>query len=123
MPTVPDREGISERAEQTFLKRRLLNALGLDDSYLGHLNVMCEALVVHGERSAAYGDHWRENGALDNLNHGIRKLRRQRAILEAGSGEGFAKGGDDDAIDAINYAAFAVRNMRNGRIDNVDDGE
>lgn len=115
-----------------FCTSRLMAILGIpyNASTAEHLEVMLEALQIHAQRTELYGDQWRESGALSNIDNAVRKTKRQRkqmdsamyaADIDVGYGQSaLAKGSDDDAIDAINYCTFFVRNIRNGNISGTD---
>ena len=108
--------------------RDFLRDFGLQptDTNVEHLAVLLEAVEVHDERARKYADQWQRAGAFDNLRNARRKVNRQMGTLSTLSETdrvALAEGNDDDAIDAINYCAFAVRNMRLLNIDEVEDDE
>lgn len=94
---------------------KCLRELGLDDTEDNReqLLVMAEALGLYQEREAVRHGLWKKSGAKDcahNLKHkGLRvAFASEQDAIEAAV---------DDALDAVNYAAFYVRNVRAGRIE------
>lgn len=84
--------------------------LALSDTNRKQLAVMLEALEIFDERNVKYGDAWKEGGWEDSALH-----LRSKAVRVYSSTKGtLLKPFDylDDALDAINYAAFYVRNVR-----------
>jgi hypothetical protein len=93
----------------------VLDILGLDNTEdnRDQLRVMAEAMHLYQEREAVRHGLWKLSGAKDcahNLKHkGLRvAFASDQEALEAAV---------DDAHDAVNYAAFFVRNVRAGRIE------
>ena len=72
---------------------------------LDQFKVYMEALDIYVEREATHGGLWKESGAADTAFHLKSKALRISNNLD----------NLDDALDAINYAAFTVRNVRAGR--------
>lgn len=92
----------------------VLHILGLEpsDDNRDQLRIMAESLTVYEEREKVRGGLWKISGAGDsahNLKHkGLRvAFASDQAMMEAAV---------DDAHDAINYAAFFIRNVRAGRL-------
>jgi hypothetical protein len=83
-----------------------------------HMMVFLEALRIYDERNNQYGPLWKNAGAAENFFDASRKARRVKAVVMSEGGFNI----DDDALDAINYLIFGIRNMREGRIEEVDDG-
>lgn len=73
---------------------------------LDHMQVLLEAFDIMVEREAQHGALWKEYGASDTAFHLKSKALRLLNNLE----------NIDDGLDAINYAAFTVRNVREGRL-------
>jgi hypothetical protein len=98
---------------------RFLEAIGLEANYetREQLMIMMEALTVYQQREAQYAGAWKEFGALNNLVRLATKCKRlvnkywTKSISDLmGQDVDF-----DDAIDAINYAVFFVRQGRMGQ--------
>lgn len=92
----------------------VLSILGLEasDDNRDQLRVLAESMHLYQEREKVRGGLWKVSGAGDsahNLKHkGLRvAFASDQAMMEAAL---------DDAHDAINYAAFFVRNVRAGRL-------
>lgn len=102
----------------------MLEILGMEYNVenTAQLEIMLEALTIYDERSRMYGDQWKGSGAEDNLGNALRKVKRQRHQL-GGNLEVSAlrKGGDDDAIDAVNYLVFFIRNLRAGNVSGFEE--
>lgn len=77
-----------------------------------------QCLQIHEGRSEAYGEVWRNYGAVSNLLSAARKVDRLMETWWDGMINGTApsihKDALDDAYDAINYLAFFIRNAQNG---------
>lgn len=91
-----------------------LSALELDitEDNIDQMVVMVEAMQIYQEREQARGGLWKDAGALDSAHHLGSKGRR---VLFAAQRDNFSAA-VDDAIDAVNYAVFYVRNWRAGRV-------
>jgi hypothetical protein len=91
-----------------------LSSFGLEDTEDNReqLRVMVEAMTIYEEREAVRGGLWKGAGAVDSAHHLQSKgLRVKYAIDHTAPGAGV-----DDALDAVNYAVFYVRNVRDGRL-------
>jgi hypothetical protein len=102
------------KAEATYLE-----AIGLPPTKesVAQLEVFAEALRIFASRNAAYGDVWKQYGALSNLLSVARKVDRLMHSWWEGKGApAMHKDSLDDAIDNINYTAFFIRNAREGNI-------
>lgn len=80
-----------------------------------------ECVAIYAERSRAYGQVWKQYGALSNLLSVARKTDRLMAVWWTEEEEAYKDGAAvprlhkdnlDDAFDLINYAAFFIRNAR-----------
>lgn len=88
---------------------------------IAHLMVFMEALRVYDQRSRSYGMVWQQYGALSNLINASRKVDRLMAVWWSGAKQIIGRGQlpaihkdyVDDAVDALNYLAFFLRNVRN----------
>jgi hypothetical protein len=115
--------------ENRQLVARFLKEFGIDgsDTEVDQLAVMLEAMVVMDNREAVYRDIWRNTGGVQNLKDAKKKVMRQLSVLSTlvpGNPKPvLQKDHLDDAIDAINYLVFAVRNIRQINFDGVDDEE
>lgn len=91
-----------------------LEALGLDltEDNCAQLQTLSEAMFIYQERERARGGLWKQAGAFDSAHHLQSKARRVTFAIEHGKLEAVI----DDGLDAVNYAAFAVRNVRAERI-------
>ena len=84
-----------------------------------HLIVFLEALKLYDERTASYGQIWRQYGALSNLLNAARKVDRSMETWWHNDGGAIPilhKSNLDDAFDALNYLAFFIRNAREGNL-------
>jgi hypothetical protein len=86
--------------------------LDVNDENIAQLQVFIEAMHIYQEREASRGGLWKDAGAKDSAHHLGSKARRITFAVEHNKPEAVI----DDGLDAINYAAFAVRNVRAGRI-------
>lgn len=86
---------------------------------LEHFEFLMKCLKLHNDRTRAYGTVWKRYGALSNLLSAARKVDR---LMESWwrRGEGHApalhKDNMDDALDAVNYLVFMMRNARAGNV-------
>ena len=87
--------------------------LALSDTNREQLAVMLEALELFDERNVKYGDLWQEGGWQDSAAH----LRSKAARVHSATKGTLLQPYNfiDDALDAMNYAAFYVRNVRADR--------
>jgi hypothetical protein len=77
-----------------------------------HHEVLMEAQHIHIERTPVRGEQWLDEGRDKMMECAKDKVYRlQRAI------ENDRPFTEDDALDAINYLAFAIRCNRRGRIE------
>lgn len=88
-----------------------LQALGwqrdeITDDMIQHMEVLVEAFAIMVDREATHGGLWKQYGAADTAFHLKSKALRMANNLQ----------NIDDGLDAINYAAFTVRNVREGRL-------
>ena len=83
-----------------------------------HLEVLAKAFGLHLQRTEAYGEVWKQYGALSNLLSAARKIDRLMNVWWRNDGSIPALHKDvlDDAYDAINYITFFIRNAQNGNI-------
>jgi hypothetical protein len=91
-----------------------LVSFGLEDTddNREQLSVLVEAMAIYEEREAARGGLWKAAGANDSAHHLDSKGRRVVFAANHAKHEAAL----DDALDAVNYAAFYARNVRAGRI-------
>lgn len=76
------------------------------------LAVLAEAMGIYQERESVRGGLWKAAGAKDSAHHLASKSRRITYALDHATPTAVI----DDGLDAVNYAAFAVRNVRAGRL-------
>ena len=76
-------------------------------------NVFAEAMEIYEERSAARGQLWKEFDERDAAVHIRSKAARLYVAVENPDADGADAEALDSALDLINYAAFAVRHIRN----------
>jgi hypothetical protein len=97
---------------ESVLSQTLADA-GLEDTddNRNQLRVMLEAMCIYEEREAARGGLWKAAGAIDSAHHLRSKARRIVFAVDAQP-----EAVIDDGLDAVNYAVFAVRNVRAGRL-------
>lgn len=93
----------------------------ITDDNAEHLGVLLEAMDLYVERSEAYGQVWKQYGALNNLVRLATKVDRLMKVWwhnvtssKAGHPSAIHKSNLDDALDAINYDIFFVRAARLG---------
>lgn len=86
--------------------------------YLGQMNVLMHCARIYDQRSAAYGQVWRQHGALSNLLSAARKIDRLMEVWyhSPDGAKALHKDALDDAYDAINYLAFFIRNAQAGNL-------
>lgn len=82
------------------------------------LIVFLQALRTYDSRTSAYGQVWKQYGALSNLLSVARKTDRIMSSWwhEEGEKPVLHKDNLDDAIDLLNYTAFFIRNAREGNL-------
>lgn len=108
-------------SEQTqHLLEVALERLGINPTpeVLEQLEVFLKALAIYDERSAPYGDVWKQYGALNNLVRGATKVDRLMEVWwhNPDGGKALGKDGLDDAYDALNYMAFFARLVVQGNV-------
>lgn len=94
--------------------------LGVDstEDNMEQMRVLAQAMVIYEEREAARGGLWKEAGAIDSAHH--LKSKGMRVFVAATHPEEAGReAGIDEAVDAVNYAAFFVRNYRAGRVEST----
>jgi len=79
----------------------------IDDNLVAQFLVLMEALELFRVRDPHHKSLWKEYGASDTAFHCKSKALR----LNVAPPEHL-----DDALDLINYAAFTIRNVREGRL-------
>lgn len=96
------------------LVEEALNVLGLDNNEdnCAQMQVLVESMFIYQEREAARGGLWKAAGAVDSAHH----LKSKGARVKHAVDHTMPDAGIDDALDAVNYSAFYVRNVRAGRI-------
>lgn len=77
------------------------------------MRVMIEAMHIYEEREAQRGGLWKESGYVDNAHH--LRSKGQRVSKACSMDVAEEPEAQDEAIDAINYAVFFVRNTEAGR--------
>jgi hypothetical protein len=77
-----------------------------------HWRVLIEAQQIHIERTPERGEQWLDEGRDKMMECAYDKAFRLRHAID--NGRVF---NEDDALDAINYLAFAIRCNRRGRIE------
>jgi len=82
------------------------------DDNAAQLQVLTESMYIYQEREAARGGLWKTAGAIDSAHH----LRSKGVRVKHAIDHAMPEAGLDDAHDAVNYAAFYIRNVRAGRI-------
>lgn len=89
----------------------VLEVLGVEDNETNNeqMCVMLEAFAVFLERQEDYEDLWAESGSANNL------LQAQSKVARMGVAKARLETKTDSGLDLINYAAFYVRNVRQGR--------
>jgi hypothetical protein len=81
-------------------------------SWNEHQQVLDEAQTIYEERDKERGDLWLDDGRDKMVEMAYDKALRVRRQVR----EGLAFN-EDDLLDLINYAAFAIRCNRRGRIE------
>lgn len=85
------------------------------EDIVAQTKVFLEALTIMDNRSAAYGEVWRQYGARSNILSVARKVDRIMHAWWFNTDDGAAmlsKGVLDDALDLMNYCAFFLRNAK-----------
>lgn len=87
----------------------------------GQASVFVEALKIYSSRSHAYGEVWKQYGAMSNLLNAARKIDRLmnswwHEDKDIESVPILHKDALDDAFDALNYLAFFIRSAREGNL-------
>lgn len=90
----------------------------MDDTTSNQAAVFGKCLEIFESRTSAYGEVWKQYGALSNLLSAARKIDRLMEMWWRGDGSvpAIHKDALDDAIDAMNYLAFFVRNATEGNL-------
>lgn len=91
----------------------------LIDQITEHQAVLDEVADLYSQRSQAYGQVWRNYGALANLLNATRKVDRLMNIWWRSTKPSIHKDALDDAFDAINYLVFFIRSAREGNFTGV----
>jgi hypothetical protein len=83
--------------------------------------VFMTAFDIYTERNAKYQDLWMTDGAQGCMEQARHKSLRMRhaldhLLLQEGNPEQWQANFEEDALDAINYVIFAIRNVRALRI-------
>lgn len=86
-----------------------------DLTIIEHTNVLLEAYQIYAEREKERGSMWIDEGRDKAVECASDKVRR--LLHQINKGLPF---NEDDALDVINYAAFAIRCNRMGRIERED---
>lgn len=89
--------------------------LPVTQTNIEQMGVFMEAMEIFVERDALRGGLWREGGPEDSAHHLKSKAMRIMTGLAQYIGtepQSPSEELDDEGLDAINYAAFAVRNLR-----------
>lgn len=84
------------------------------NSELDQLRVLLNAASLFAERNGAYNDNWRRQGWRGSLFKLRLKVERAWDVLWAWPLDCEEQPSPDDLLDAINYAAFAIRQLRDG---------
>lgn len=95
------------------LERAAEDELGPGD--LEQFKVLMEAFREYLDKNRKYRDLWKDGGATDSIRHLKHKADRAELATERLSRVDptlFV----EDAIDAVNYAVFFIRNVRDGRV-------
>lgn len=114
--------GIPEvpRSVQADTVVQLLDEMGVEPTSdnVEQLTVFLQALMVYHGRTGAYGQVWKQYGALSNLLSVARKADRLMSVWWHSQHRPtdrvplLHKDHLDDAIDLLNYCVFFVRNAR-----------
>jgi hypothetical protein len=124
---------ITQDTNDPFYATQILNVLQIDttDTNLRQAQVMIDALLKFAEKNALYVDLWKDGGAEDSVRHVEHKGARLKAFVTAFKIRGDVRASrpdldaheqamiaafNDDGLDLINYAAFALRNMHSRRL-------
>lgn len=78
------------------------------------LAVFADALKIHAERTASYGQAWKQYGAMAMLLKLAGKV--DRLMARHWWTRDFHKASDDDALDVLNYGAFFIRCVKSGNM-------
>jgi hypothetical protein len=89
----------------------------MTEDNVDHLDVLMEAMSLYNERTASYGQIWKQYGATGNLLHAALKTDRMMELWwHGGPKPALHKDNLDDAIDALNYLTFFIRNARDANL-------
>jgi len=90
--------------------------LWLKPKDIEQVQVMLQALTKFDKRNLGYNDLWQEGGIQDSAHHLKSKaLRLMWSADPTSQGQLSDEDMKDDALDAINYASFFLRNLEAGR--------
>lgn len=85
------------------------------------MDIFGEAFDLYQERNAVHRDLWKQDGVEGAVEHIRHKLARLKSTMMTTRADELTLDQmkaqfTEDALDLINYTAFAIRNMRDGRI-------
>ena len=75
---------------------------------------MMEAFFVYLEREEKYGSNWKQFGWRGSIVQIMGKAQRIRSVFWRPHPEEIQNLDRDDLVDIINYAVFAICNLKNG---------
>lgn len=126
-----DEELYNEASVLAQAAERAMIGSGEEREKIEQAKVMFEALGIYAEREETRGGAWKKYGVEDSAQHLKSKSLRLSTALSMHSDDvrqqsdnpkhnsprdKFSHEVVDSAMDAINYAAFAVRNWREARV-------
>jgi hypothetical protein len=96
------------------------NQMQLTDEHQAHLNIMIEALRIYLNKDLVRGDLWRTRPPSHKLEMIQEKHDRAERALPAINGDELISQDamdeyEDDLLDIINFAVFALRQVREGQ--------
>lgn len=103
----------SEQRKRAYAFLSAMDIMPTEEA-LEHLEVLMEVMALYESRTEAYGQIWKQYGALSNLLSAARKTDRTMETWwhDPGDVPLMHKDALDDALDSINYFVFFIRNVR-----------
>ena len=103
----------SEQRKRAYAFLSAMDIMPTEEA-LEHLEVLMEVMALYESRTEAYGQIWKQYGALSNLLSAARKTDRAMETWwhNPGAAPLMHKDSLDDALDTVNYLIFFIRNAR-----------
>ena len=101
----------SSTGRQNMEKGNELALYNISDEHYVHLVTMMDAFYLYQEKDAIRGDMWRQFPPSDKIRELRERVMRINAAYSLDTGR---EAIISDAIDAINYNVFLIRQLREG---------